>query len=95
MEIELPPDVLKGLPAPSSDDGLIRVNVGLKVGADGKANLVEINDTPLPTGADDEEAEPAPDNEGGEGEAPPAPDTSEDADMAGYSKSASEQLSGM
>lgn len=91
MKLTLPPDLLKGLPAPSSDDGLVRVSVGLKIGADGSADLVEVNDTPVPTGADEDE-EAAPDENDDE---PPAPDTSEDAEMAGYSKSASEQLGGL
>lgn len=85
MTIKLPPDVLKGLPDPSSDDGLVRVNVGLKLGADGEAQLVEMNDTPLPAGADDS----------GEEEPPAEPDTSEAAEMDNYSASASEQLAAL
>lgn len=91
MKLTLPPDVIKKLPAPASDDGLVRVTVGLKIGADGSADLVEVNDTPVPTGADEEEA-PAPDDGSAE---PPAPDTSEDLAMSGYTKSASEQLGGL
>lgn len=91
MKIDLPPDVLKGLPAPASDDGLVRVSVGLKVGADGSCDLVEVNDTPVPTGADSEdESAPADDAE------PAPPDTTaDDQQSSDYTASASQQLGQM
>lgn len=86
MKISLPKEVLDSLPDPASDDGLVRVTVGIKVGSDGSANLVEVNDVPVPT--TDEESEAAENSEAPE----PPPAASEEDDMAGYSKTASEQL---
>lgn len=86
MKISLPKEVLDSLPDPASDDGLVRVTVGIKVGSDGSANLVEVNDVPVPT--TDEESEAAQNAEAPE----PPTAASEETQMAGYSKSASEQL---
>ena len=91
MNIKLPEEVIKGLPEPSSDDGLIRVTVGLKLGSDGSVNLVEVNDNPVPTS--DEEADAEPDSPEQPGEAPEPP--SDEAQMSEYSKSASQQLTGL
>lgn len=62
MDLDLPKEVLAKLPEPGSD-GIIRATVGLKMEADGGVELVELNDTPLPT--DDEESE---DDSGDSGE---------------------------
>lgn len=55
MEITLPKAVLDELPAPDQN-GLVRVTAALRV-TDGKAELVELNDTPMP-GEDDMPDEP-------------------------------------
>lgn len=85
MKINLPKEVLEGLPAPSSDDGLVRVTVGLQIGSDGSANLVEVNDTPVPTSDEEGEAEAA------EDEMAPAP-PDESAAMDQYSQDAAAGL---
>lgn len=88
MKITLPKEVLDALPAPSSDDGLVRVTVGIKLGSDGSANLVEVNDTPVPTS--DEEGEEAAATDDADAMTPRPPD--ETAAMADYSNKASQDL---
>lgn len=52
MKFDLPKDLAESLPAPD-DEGLVRVTAALKLGADGKAEIVSLNDKPLPTESDD------------------------------------------
>lgn len=54
MEIDLPPEVLSGLPAPDSQ-GIVRVMVGMKVSPQGDCDLVEVNDMPVEVGDDDQQ----------------------------------------
>lgn len=82
MKLTLPPEVLKGLPSPASDDGVVRVNVGLKVGSDGSVDLVEMNDSPLPVGTDEEDLE----------EEAPVDPMEEGAEMEDYAQSATDQI---
>ena len=57
MKLDLPEDVLGKLPAPDSQ-GLVRATIGLRINPEtGKADLVELNDEPLPSGGDDDEEE--------------------------------------
>lgn len=61
MDISLPKEILQSLPAPD-DEGLVRVNAALKIGPDGEAEIVSINDKPLPTDSEDatdDDASPA------------------------------------
>lgn len=53
MEISLAQSVLEGLPSPD-DQGLVRVTVALRMGEGGKADIVEVNDTPVPGGTEEE-----------------------------------------
>lgn len=56
MRLELPKDVLGSLPGPDAQ-GLVRVKAALKVSPDGKVEVVEINDQPLPMGDDENDDE--------------------------------------
>lgn len=53
MQLTLPPDVLKSLPAPD-EQGVVRVNAALKMGdKPGEVSIVAVNDMPVPAGKDD------------------------------------------
>lgn len=52
MDIKLPKEVLQSLPAPD-DEGLVRVTAALKIDPDGGAQIVSINDKPLPDDSSD------------------------------------------
>lgn len=56
MKISLPKDIAEKLPAPD-DEGIVRVTAGLKIGPDGKADLLSLNDSPLPTDKEEEDDE--------------------------------------
>lgn len=56
MKIKLSKDVLGGLPAPD-DQGLTRCMASLRITPEGEAELVELNDMPVPSD-DDTEREP-------------------------------------
>lgn len=62
MKVTLPKEVIDGLPSPDSE-GLVRVNAAIRLGTDGQAEVVEINDQPVPVGdeADDENPMPSQD----------------------------------
>lgn len=62
MEITLPADVLEELPSPD-DQGLVRVSIAMKVGEEGSAEIVEINDVPVAREGTEEDASmPSPDD---------------------------------
>jgi hypothetical protein len=52
MDLTLPKEILQSLPAPD-DEGLVRVTAALKIDPDGGAEIVSINDKPLPTDSED------------------------------------------
>lgn len=52
MTLDLPGDVLENLPDPD-DQGLVRVAVALRMGEDGTATVMEINDVPVSSEEDD------------------------------------------
>lgn len=81
MKLDLPEDVIQGLPAPDSK-GVVRINVGVRMSPDGSAQVVEINDTPV---ADEAEGEEPDEEIGGDdysdnAASAPMPDTREVAD---------------
>lgn len=90
MKITLPPDVLKSLPQPASDDGLVHVPVALKLGADGSAELVQVGNTPVPS--DDDTESPAEDAAAREESDAPAPPDADQQAQNDYMASASQGL---
>ena len=54
MKIKLSTEILDQLPKPDSQ-GIIRVTAAIKVSADGKAEIQELNDQPVPSSDDEEE----------------------------------------
>lgn len=58
MKVTLPKEALDSLPSPDSE-GLVRVQATLRIG-DGTAEIVEINDHPVPVGEDSDDEEPMP-----------------------------------
>jgi len=59
MKIKLPKELAESLPSPD-DEGLIRVTAALKVAGDGKAEIVSLNDKPLPSGDDEPDDDESP-----------------------------------
>lgn len=55
MKITLPKEALDSLPSPDSE-GLVRVQATLRVG-EGTAEIVEINDHPVPAGEEESDDE--------------------------------------
>lgn len=52
--MKLSKEILGSLPSPDSQ-GLVRVKAALRVGDDGEVTIVELNGTPVPSGASDDE----------------------------------------
>lgn len=59
MKVTLPKEVLDSLPSPDSE-GLVRVQAAIRIG-EGGAEIVEINDQPVPVGESTDDENPMPD----------------------------------
>lgn len=68
MTLEIPEEVLKTLAEPDAK-GVVRTTVALRINQDGGADVVEINDMPVPNDGE-EEGEQSPDSETSEQPAP-------------------------